>query len=76
MPVLVGLVAHGLGLAILPRAFEQQAGVAIWGRRLVPSIDPPLTLVWRDARRRSPAVDAFLRRLIEAAAREHESLSG
>jgi len=46
---------------------------ARFSTRQVPSIDPPLTLVWRDARRRSPAVDAFLRHLIEAAAKEHES---
>jgi LysR family transcriptional regulator, transcription activator of glutamate synthase operon len=76
MPVLVGLVAHGLGLAILPRAFVQQAGVAIWGRPLVPSIDPPLTLVWRDTRRRSQAVDAFLHHVIEAAPKELGALSG
>jgi DNA-binding transcriptional LysR family regulator len=67
MPVLVGLVAHGLGLAILPRAFVEQAGVPIWGRPLEPSIDPPLTLVWRDARRRSPAVEAFRVHVIERA---------
>jgi LysR family transcriptional activator of glutamate synthase operon len=76
MPVLVGLVAHGLGLAILPRVFVEQAGVAIWGRPLVPSIDPPLTLVWREARRRSPAVDAFLHHVIEVSPETQGILSG
>ena len=64
VPVLVGLVAHGLGLAILPLGFVEQSGVPLWSRPLEPSIDPPLTLIWREARRRSPAVEAFHRHVI------------
>lgn len=66
VPVLVGLVGHGLGLAILPLGFVEQSRVPLWSRPLDPSIDPPLTLVWRDARRRSPAVEAFRRHVIDS----------
>jgi LysR family transcriptional regulator, transcription activator of glutamate synthase operon len=60
MPVLVGLVAHGLGLAILPVAFIEQSRHPIWSRPLDPPIRPPLVLTWRTQRRRSPAAEAFL----------------
>jgi LysR family transcriptional regulator, transcription activator of glutamate synthase operon len=69
MPVLLGLVAHGLGVAILPRAFVDQTQLPIWSRPLEPAIRPPLTLVWREHRRRPPAVDAFLRHLLANAPR-------
>ena len=60
MPVLVGLVSHGLGLAILPEAFIRHARDQVWGRPLDPAITPPLALIWRERRRRSPAAEAFL----------------
>ena len=63
MPVLLGLVAHGLGLAILPAAFADQSQQATWSRPLDPPVRPSLTLVWRDRRRRSPAAEAFLHHL-------------
>jgi DNA-binding transcriptional LysR family regulator len=63
MPVLIGLVAHGLGLAILPVAFIDQSQQATWSRPLDPPVRPSLTLVWRERRRRSPAAEAFLRHL-------------
>ena len=49
MPVLVGLVGHGLGLAILPIAFIEQSRHPIWSR--------PLTLrsTLADPDRRKPA---------------------
>jgi DNA-binding transcriptional LysR family regulator len=71
MPVLVGLVSHGLGLAILPRAFIEQATVPLWSRPLDPSVDPPLTLIWRDGRRHSPAVAAFRRHITDSAPIQH-----
>jgi DNA-binding transcriptional LysR family regulator len=67
LPVLLGLVAHGLGLAILPAAFVQQGTAATWSRPLDPPVHPTLTLVWRDRRRRSPAAEAFLRHLVSYA---------
>jgi DNA-binding transcriptional LysR family regulator len=63
MPVLVGLVSHGLGLAILPEAFIEHAHDQVWGRPLDPAITPPLALIWRERRRRSPAAEAFLRHI-------------
>jgi DNA-binding transcriptional LysR family regulator len=64
MPVLVGLISHGLGMAMLPSAFVEQSTWPLWSRPLDPPIDPPLYLIWRDGRRRSPAADAFLRHLV------------
>jgi DNA-binding transcriptional LysR family regulator len=63
MPVLIGLVGHGLGLAILPVAFIDQSPYPVWSRPLDPPIRPPLVLTWRRQRRRPPAAEAFLRHL-------------
>ncbi|WP_219463053.1 LysR family transcriptional regulator [Nonomuraea rhizosphaerae] len=63
MPVLVGLVRHGLGLAILPVAFIEQSKQPIWSRPLDPPIRPSLMLIWRRRRRRAPAAAAFLHHL-------------
>jgi DNA-binding transcriptional LysR family regulator len=63
MPVLTGLVGHGLGLAILPIAFIEQSRYPLWSRPLDPPIRPSLMLTWRQRRRRSPAAEAFLRHL-------------
>jgi DNA-binding transcriptional LysR family regulator len=64
MPVLVGLVGHGLGLAILPVAFIEQSRHPIWSRPLDPPIRPSLVLIWRNRRRRSPAAEAFLHHVV------------
>jgi DNA-binding transcriptional LysR family regulator len=63
MPVLVGLVSHGVGLAIIPHAFVEQSVHQVWARPLAPPITPSLILIWRDGRRRSPAAEAFLRHI-------------
>jgi LysR family transcriptional regulator, transcription activator of glutamate synthase operon len=65
MPVLTGLVGHGLGLAILPVAFIEQSRYPLWSRPLDPPIRPSLMLTWRQQRRRSPAAEAFLRHVTE-----------
>jgi DNA-binding transcriptional LysR family regulator len=71
MPVLIGLVGHGLGLAILPVAFIEQSRFPIWSRPLDPPIRPSLILIWRKRRRRSPAAEAFLRHLAALAPQPH-----
>ena len=63
MPVLIGLVGHGLGLGILPVAFIEQSPYPVWSRPLDPPIRPPLVLIWRRQRRRPPAAEAFLSHL-------------
>lgn len=71
MPVLVGLVANGLGLAILPRLFVDVPRSDIWSRPLDPPINPSLLLVWRQGRRYPPAAEEFLRFVVgEASHRE------
>ncbi|WP_173035119.1 LysR family transcriptional regulator [Phytohabitans flavus] len=71
MPVLVGLVGHGLGLAILPVAFIEQSPYPIWSRPLDPPIRPSLMLIWRRRRRRAPAAAAFLHHLAALAPQPH-----
>lgn len=61
MSVLLGLIANGLGLGILPKGFVDRSSEPVWSVPFDPPITPPLTLVWRDGRRRSPAAEAFLR---------------
>jgi DNA-binding transcriptional LysR family regulator len=72
MAVLVGLVSEGLGLAILPRAFVAQSTKPVWSRPLDPPIDPPLTLIWREGRRRSSPADVFLRHVIQFASAQRQ----
>jgi DNA-binding transcriptional LysR family regulator len=76
MPVLLGLVANGLGVAILPKAFVDQTQLPLWSRPLEPAIRPALTVVWREHRRRPPAVDAFLRHLLANAPRADAAEAG
>jgi DNA-binding transcriptional LysR family regulator len=71
MPVLTGLVGHGLGLAILPVAFIEQSPHPLWRRPLDPPVRPSLILVWRRRRRLSPAAEAFLRHLAAQAPQPH-----
>jgi DNA-binding transcriptional LysR family regulator len=61
MPVLVGLVANGLGVAILPQRFVSEPTPGVFSRPIVPPINPPLSLVWRNGRQYPPAAEDFLR---------------
>jgi LysR family transcriptional regulator, transcription activator of glutamate synthase operon len=76
MPVLVGLVGHGIGLAILPVAFIEQSRYPLWSRPLDPPVHPSLMLIWRRRRRRSPAATAFLHHLAAHAPRPLTSQEG
>ncbi|WP_021592009.1 LysR family transcriptional regulator [Actinomadura welshii] len=58
--VLLGLIAHGLGLGIIPRGFVALAFQPIWSIPFDPPIRPPLSLIWRESRHLAPAADAFL----------------
>jgi DNA-binding transcriptional LysR family regulator len=69
LPVLVGLVRHGHGLAVLPRAFLAGAPPEIWVRELQPSITPSVVLAWRRGRYYAPAAEEFLRFLVAEARR-------
>lgn len=64
MSVLLGLISCGLGLGIIPEAFAAQSALPLWSHPLDPPITPPLSLIWRDGRRRSPAAEAFLRHML------------
>lgn len=64
MSVLLGLIAGGLGLGIVPEVFVAQSSLPLWSRPLHPAITPPLSLTWRDRRRRSPAANAYLRHML------------
>ncbi|MFI5953269.1 LysR family transcriptional regulator [Cryptosporangium sp. NPDC051539] len=69
LPVLIGLVQHGHGLAVLPRRFLVGAPAKVWHRDLQPRINPPLLLVWRRGRRYPPAAEEFLRFIVAEATR-------
>lgn len=66
LPRVRSLVARGLGVAIMPRSDTEGAGPPVAAVALGP---PPLRrtvgLVWRDARRRPTAAEAFLRFVLE-----------
>lgn len=55
-----GLVARGVGLAILPRSFLELPGPRIAFRPLVPALRMTVALWWRRGRRLSPAAEAFV----------------
>jgi DNA-binding transcriptional LysR family regulator len=67
MPLLLGLVASRLGVAVLPRQFVAEPRANIWSRPLSPSIRPSLALAWREGRRFPPAAEAFLRHVVRVA---------
>jgi DNA-binding transcriptional LysR family regulator len=64
MSVLLGLIAYGLGLGIIPEAFAAPSALPLWSHPFDPTITPALSLIWRDGRRRSPAAEAFLRHML------------
>jgi LysR family transcriptional regulator, transcription activator of glutamate synthase operon len=55
-----GLVARGVGLAILPRSFLELPGPRIAFRPLTPTLRMTVALWWRRGRRLSPAAQAFV----------------
>ncbi|MFH8739399.1 LysR family transcriptional regulator [Streptomyces sp. NPDC017964] len=59
--VLISLVQHGHGLAVLPRQFFADPPTGVWTRELNPPITPSVLMVWRRGRRYSPASEEFLR---------------
>jgi DNA-binding transcriptional LysR family regulator len=69
LPVLIGLVQHGHGLAVLPRVFLVGAPDEVWMRELNPPITPSVLLVWRRGRRYPPATEEFLRFMVASAMR-------
>lgn len=69
LPVLVGLVHHGHGVAVLPRGFLSGAPAGVWVRELHPPITPSVVLAWRRGRHYPPAAEQFLRFLVTEARR-------
>jgi DNA-binding transcriptional LysR family regulator len=65
-----GLASKGLGIAVLPRSVAEQPGPPIELRPIGPDrLTWPIALVWRAARRQSPAGKAFLQVALESAER-------
>jgi DNA-binding transcriptional LysR family regulator len=65
-----GLARKGLGVAVLPRSVAEQPGPPIELRPIGPDrLTWPIALVWRAARRHSPAGKAFLQVALESAER-------
>lgn len=58
--MLLDLVRHGLGVAIVPRSFAELAGDLPAARLVGTSLERPRTLAWARERRASPALAAFL----------------
>jgi len=57
-----GLASKGLGVAVIPRSVAEQPGPPIELRPIGPErLTWPVALVWRAARRQSPAGKAFLK---------------
>jgi DNA-binding transcriptional LysR family regulator len=63
-----GLASKGLGVAVLPRSVAAQPGPPIELRPIGPDrLTWPIALVWRAARRQSPAGKAFLQVALQSA---------
>jgi DNA-binding transcriptional LysR family regulator len=62
MAAVRGLASKGLGVAVMPRSVAEQPGPPIELRPVGPErLTWPIALVWRAARRQSPAGKAFLK---------------
>jgi DNA-binding transcriptional LysR family regulator len=62
MAAVRGLASKGLGVAVMPRSVAEQPGPPIELRPIGPErLTWPIALVWRAARRQSPAGKAFLK---------------
>ena len=65
-----GLASKGLGVAVLPRSVAEQPGPPIELRPIGPDrLTWPIALVWRAARRQTPAGKAFLKVALDHADR-------
>jgi DNA-binding transcriptional LysR family regulator len=70
MAAVRALASRGLGVAVIPRSVAEQAGPPIELRPLAPErLTWPVALVWRAARRQSPAGKAFLQVALDYAQR-------
>ena len=70
MAAVRALASNGLGLAVMPRSVAEQPGPPIELRAIAPErLTWPVALVWRGARRQSPAGKAFLKVALEYAHR-------
>ena len=70
MAAVRALASRGLGIAVMPRSVAEQAGPPIELRPLAPErLTWPVALVWRAARRQSPAGKAFLKVALDYAQR-------
>jgi DNA-binding transcriptional LysR family regulator len=70
MAALRALASRGLGIAVIPRSVAEQPGPPIELRPLAPEpLTWPVALVWRAARRQSPAGKAFLQVALDYAQR-------
>ena len=68
MAAVRGLASKGLGIAVIPRTAAEQPGPPIELRPIGPEpLTWPIALVWRAARRQSPAGKAFLKVALEYA---------
>jgi DNA-binding transcriptional LysR family regulator len=62
MAAVRGLASKGLGVAVIPRSAAEEPGPPIELRPIGPEpLTWPIALVWRAARRQSPAGKAFLK---------------
>jgi LysR family transcriptional regulator, transcription activator of glutamate synthase operon len=60
------LTAQGLGVSVLPRSFANRPGPELVAVQIVPKLPRiPVSVLYRDGRRRPPAVEAFLAGLRE-----------
>jgi DNA-binding transcriptional LysR family regulator len=70
MAAVRGLASKGLGVAVLPRSVAEEPGPPIELRPVGPDrLTWPIALVWRAARRHTPAGKAFLKVALEYAER-------
>ena len=70
MAAVRSLASRGLGVAVMPRSVAEQAGPPIELRPFAPEpLTWPVALVWRAARRQSPAGKAFLQIALDYAQR-------
>jgi len=70
MAAVRGLASKGLGVAVIPRSVAEEPGPEIELRPIGPQpLTWPVALVWRAARRQSPAGKAFLKVALDHAER-------
>jgi DNA-binding transcriptional LysR family regulator len=64
------LASKGLGVAVMPRSVAEEPGPPIELRPIAPErLTWPIALIWRAARRQTPAGKAFLKVALEYAER-------